>query len=323
MRLNGFLGNSQAVGTLSAQIDSDKPANLLILVGEDGTGKKTLADIIATALVCSGDGEKPCGVCPNCKKAAVNSHPDIIHIISENKSGSISAKQAREIIEKAYVMPNEAERMVFIIHHAELMDVISQNILLKVFEEPPLTVHFILLCSDINKLLPTVISRGVTVRLSGIEASAATAEVARRLPDASDEDIKAAESVADGNIGRMLSLLQDASFAENIAFAGKVASAALRPDGYELLTLMSETVKDKDRFENLLSLLQIIYKDALLIAEGAEISPMSDASAEVASRLIPSRIAELYRITADTALSSKYNPNRTLQQTYFCSRLMS
>lgn len=323
MRTDGFLGNAAAKAQLSGQIDSDKPANTLILLGEEGSGKRTLAKILANALVCGGSGEKPCGSCHHCIKAATDSHPDIIHIISENKSGSISAKQARGIIEKAYLLPNEAERMVFILHNSELMDVITQNILLKVLEEPPERVHFILLCSDLNRLLPTVVSRAVTVRLCGVDEDSAVREVSRRVKDSSAGDIVAAYLISGGNIGRMISLVSDSGFKNSLQKAEEIAASSIGHDSFELLSLMSVYAKDKDGFQNLLGLLQLIYKDALLIANGSDIKPLSPVSSEIAMKATPERISYLYKAAADTEQSSKYNPNRALQQTYFCSLLMN
>lgn len=128
-----------------------------------------MANILARMAVCSADTRKPCCSCRDCGKAQDNTHPDVIHIYRQMNDKGIMKKeiqvhQIREMIEQAYIMPNEADNKVFIIHEAERMNDQAQNALLKLLEEPPRGVVMILITTAPASLLETVRSRCVLVR---------------------------------------------------------------------------------------------------------------------------------------------------------------
>ena len=121
---------------------------------------------LAAAAVCSGGGRVPCGQCRNCRKAESGIHPDIITIrrLTDDKGRQkreISVDQVRAVAGDACVLPNEAERKVYIIEEAETMNTAAQNAALKLLEEPPRGVIFLLCTSNPEQLLPTVRSRCV------------------------------------------------------------------------------------------------------------------------------------------------------------------
>lgn len=130
-----------------------------IISGPPGSGKHALADRLAAAYVCSGAGEKPCGVCPGCKKAKGNIHPDIVRLTVPEGKRSILVEQVRGLRADAYVRPNEAERKVFLIEEAQAMNESAQNALLKVLEDGPGYLSFLLLTENPQQLLPTIRSR--------------------------------------------------------------------------------------------------------------------------------------------------------------------
>ncbi len=122
------------------------------------------AQTVAAAAVCTGKGSVPCGQCRACRKAQSNIHPDIITVrrLTDDKGKQkreISIDQIRQVIGDAYVLPNEAERKVYIIEEAETMNIAAQNAALKLLEEPPRGVIFLLCTSNPEQLLPTVRSR--------------------------------------------------------------------------------------------------------------------------------------------------------------------
>lgn len=122
------------------------------------------ARTLAAAAVCTGEGPVPCGKCRACRKAESGIHPDITTIRRQTDD---KGKQRREItvdqvcwmIGDAYVLPNEAARKVYVIEEAEAMNPAAQNKALKLLEEPPRGVIFLLCTVNPEKLLPTVRSR--------------------------------------------------------------------------------------------------------------------------------------------------------------------
>ena len=134
------------------------------IISADDAGGMAYARNIASAAVCSGQGERPCGVCRDCRKAMANIHPDVVtlHRIIDDKGKekrNYVVDQVRDLIADTYVMPNEAQRKVYIIPQAETMNAEAQNAALKLLEEPPRGVVLLLCTSNPQMLLPTVRSR--------------------------------------------------------------------------------------------------------------------------------------------------------------------
>ena len=130
------------------------------------------AKVLACAMLCREGGTSPCGQCHECRKSLRGIHPDII--IVERPMGDkgqqkkeISVSQARELVSDASTLPNEAERKVYIIKDAGAMNTQAQNALLKLLEEPPSFVSFILVTENSSLILETVRSRCVCLSING------------------------------------------------------------------------------------------------------------------------------------------------------------
>jgi DNA polymerase III gamma/tau subunit len=139
-----------------------------LLHGGTAAEREKLAGEIAAAAVCRGS-EPPCGICPACVKAAKGLHPDIIRVEREEDKASILVRQIRALGEDAAIAPNEADRKVYIVPEADKLNPQAQNAFLKLLEEPPKGVCFVLCAASIGSILPTVLSRCTRVRLRGEE----------------------------------------------------------------------------------------------------------------------------------------------------------
>ena len=130
------------------------------------------AEKLAMAAVCSGSGEKPCGICRDCRKALGHIHPDIITVsrLTDDKGKQkqmISVEQIRALSADACILPNEAARKVYILDEAETMNAQAQNAALKLLEEPPAGAVFLLCTVNPMQLLPTVRSRCARISAAG------------------------------------------------------------------------------------------------------------------------------------------------------------
>lgn len=126
----------------------------------EGTGRTAqIAAELARAAVCLSEGDRPCGKCSGCVKALAGSHPDILTIDGDADSKAFPVDVVRKIRSDAYIRPNEAPRRVFVLLGTQNMSEISQNALLKVLEEPPANVLFLLTAVSASALLPTIRSR--------------------------------------------------------------------------------------------------------------------------------------------------------------------
>lgn len=151
----------RAGATLAAYASGGRLPHALLVEGLSGTLE--FARELAKIAVCSGEtptgAVKPCGLCRDCLKAGKNMHPDIIVRSGGDRARSFHVDEVREIRQEAYIRPNEAENKVFILENAQNMTAQAQNALLKIIEEPPANVVFILTCENKSALLETVLSR--------------------------------------------------------------------------------------------------------------------------------------------------------------------
>jgi len=129
---------------------------------------------LAAAAVCLSAGPVPCGMCRACQKAKAGIHPDIVTVSRpEDEKGrpkkEIGVDQIRAMAADAWVLPNESERKVYLIEDADTMNLAAQNAALKLLEEPPAGVHFLLCVTNSAQLLPTVRSRCAELLCTGGE----------------------------------------------------------------------------------------------------------------------------------------------------------
>ena len=144
---------------ISALVDGGRFPHASIFFGEEEEKLRALARSISAALVCTGGAQKPCGKCSHCIKASRACHPDIIYVRPEKDKTEIKVDQIRAIVRDAVILPNEAERKIYVIEKADSMNSAAQNAFLKLLEEPPGYACFILLAGNPELLLQTVRSR--------------------------------------------------------------------------------------------------------------------------------------------------------------------
>ncbi len=169
MIIKGFDPDISAESRLAQALSSGRFPHALIIEGGLPEERMTLAKKVAAALVCSNKEEAPCSECTDCIKAAAGSHPDIPVYSVEDKPRAFKVDTVRELRASAYIVPNEANKKVFILENAHTMGQEGQNALLKILEEPPSYVVFILLCSSSTGFLPTVLSRATVFSLGEAE----------------------------------------------------------------------------------------------------------------------------------------------------------
>lgn len=160
-------GGEAVQNALSLAFSGGRAPHAVLLEGEPGSGADRLASVLARAAVCLSEGDKPCGVCTGCRKAEAGSHPDIFTVDGTADPRAYPVDVIRKIRSDAYVRPNEAPNKVFVLYGVQNMSEISQNALLKVLEEPPKNVLFLLTTTSAAALLPTIRSRVQIYSVSG------------------------------------------------------------------------------------------------------------------------------------------------------------
>ncbi len=228
-------GNGHIKRVVENALRENRIPHAIIIEGAKGEGKHTLCSFIASAAICEGENP-PCSSCRSCELRRSNSHPDVTVISPEEGKKSISVGQIRELRAEAYVKPHIAKRRIFIIDKADTMNESSQNALLKVLEEPPGEVAFILLAESKTALLETIISRCVVLSLSSPDEETAL-DFIKKTTDFDEQNIKEALRLNKNNIGLSLGALKGNTENKNSSAAERFLDCFLERDSFGMLSV--------------------------------------------------------------------------------------
>ena len=204
MAFDSLLGNSRLKDNLTASLRRGRVSHFYLISGPAGSGKKTLARLLAAAILCEAE-EKPCLSCVACRKVMNGSHPDFITVLDpEHKN--VAVKIVRQIREDMFVRPNEADKKIYLF--PQELGVEGQNALLKILEEPPSYGVFILLTDNPEKLLPTVRSRCTELSLHSLPETVLRQRLQQAFPNADAQSVTAAIERSSGYLGQALQLLE-------------------------------------------------------------------------------------------------------------------
>lgn len=152
------VGQKHIVNTLEHAIQEGRTTHAYLFCGPRGTGKTTLARILAKAMVCeAGPGKLPDGGCVQCTEIAEGTHPDVYELDAASRTGVDAVRE--EIVNRVDYAPTQGRAKVYIIDEVHMLTTQAFNALLKTLEEPPEHVVFILCTTDPQKIPPTILSR--------------------------------------------------------------------------------------------------------------------------------------------------------------------
>ncbi|MCI9570018.1 MAG: DNA polymerase III subunit delta' [Lachnospiraceae bacterium] len=264
--MRGFreiLGNDMVKEHFMKAIENHKISHAYILTGEAGMGRKSIARAFAMTLLCEKGGSEPCMSCHSCKQILAGSHPDLIYL-SHEKPASIGVDDIREQVnDTIMIRPYSSYYKVYIIDEAEKMTVQAQNALLKTIEEPPSYAVMILITTNEEAFLPTILSRCVKLKLKPLRDTTVKAFLTEHLgiPE-KDADIYAA--FARGNLGRAIHIASSEEFKELYQKTMNLLHYVETVDISMLLECIREIKDQKFDLEEMLDLMQLWYRDVLM-----------------------------------------------------------
>ena len=320
MQFADFAGNASIKRRLAAEIDAGHYPHALLIEGPLGSGRRTLARLIARAALCreADHSARPCGVCAACQKSTP---PDLTELGGDGSPLSVDA--IRRLREDAFLMPNESAYRVMILAEAQTMTPQAQNALLKILEEPPAHLLFILTCDTRTSLLETIRSRCVCLTLAPTEWEEAEPILTAHLPKESVEELRRAHGLFGGCIGQVIDGVGDGTFRQVLDLTPRMADAIVAPTEGELMALTGALEKEKQLTAGVLAGLSLVLRDAIVRKYGGTttLSTAPEAADRLASRLTAQRLAALMEQVEYLQFSLSRNMNNTLFLTRLCACL--
>lgn len=262
-RFAEIIGHEQIIQHLQNAIEMDKISHAYIFNGPDQSGKKMLAEAFAMALQCQQGGTEPCMGCRSCKQAVNHNQPDIIYVTHE-KPNTLSVAEIREqLVNDIDVKPYSSKYKIYIVDEAEKMNQQAQNALLKTIEEPPAYAVILLLTSNADAFLPTILSRCVTLNLKVVADDKIRKYLMEqwRVPDY-QADVCVA--FAQGNVGKAIALASSDSFGELKAAAVQLLKRCHDIELYEFKEAVKQISGYKLQIDDYLDIMMIWYRDILM-----------------------------------------------------------
>lgn len=255
------------------------PHGVLVECQNESEGE-VFARFIANCLVCRG-ANKPCGVCADCVKAQGKGHPDILETDGKKgKSNTFSVDAIREVRENAFVVPNESDKKVYILKNGQNMNEQAQNAILKILEEPPTYVFFVIVTTSKSTMLETVLSRVQVFSLLSEE-----------------------EKITD----------------KEMALVKNMVSAIINVNEIDLMEQTAVFQKNNQLAKTILGLLTEVFRDALVKKSGFVRDFRFPQEAEILSNGLTSKVLmQLVEVCDDLIKSIDRNCNNNLLIVRMC-----
>ncbi len=282
-----FLAQAEGLGALMEQMREGRMNHALLISGEAGTGKWTLARGLAAALLCAGDEPRPCGKCKACLQMEEMAHPDLVvlergkHLTRDDEGkakNAITIGDVREMIRLTAQHGMEGDRRVVLIRHGEDMRTEAQNALLKTLEEPPEGTFFLMTARRTDALLPTIISRCRPMKMR-LWTEAEIEQILRGRGASDDQAFRAARE-AEGSLGEAIRLTEDEGY---WTFRAEVIRDFMEcPSRSDIIRISNKWKDRKDEGEAVFTLLEKIF--SRMMRQSFQVSGKTDSGAEFSAQ---------------------------------------
>ncbi|MBN1250281.1 MAG: DNA polymerase III subunit delta', partial [Anaerolineae bacterium] len=264
-----IVGHQWAVQQLQRAVAQDEVPHALLITGPESVGKHTLAQHLVMAILCNAQGDRPCGVCLSCRKVTSGNHPDFMTVAPEERTAHLRIDEIRDVERFLALTPRESAKKVALVGDFERATIGAANALLKTLEEPPGYAHIILLATDADQLLPTIVSRSQQIALRPVVSREIAEALVSRWGVAPDMAQRLAR-LSGGRIGWAVRAATNPEAYERMQAALAMLLSVLRQD----LPARFETAKtlsqDDDELAEVLEVWLTFWRDVLLIQSDSE-----------------------------------------------------
>ena len=253
MKYGNIIKTLKVYNNFKQDLVADRLSQAYLFVCEDRLTTNNLVQELASLMVC--ENQNDCGFCGGCKKANAGSHPDIL-IYPKNKSFAVA--DAGEIYDNVQIKPMIANKKVFVINDVDLATEQAQNKMLKIIEEPPPNVYFLLSAKNENKVLKTILSRVQKKYVDKINASEL-----KNIVIADEEVKQIALAQGDGYLGKTLEICDNKEYLKNYQDCKNIIKD-LKTSG-QIPSFAGFLSANKNIFENSLYILNDFFRDILML----------------------------------------------------------
>ena len=310
-------GNDAVKTRLGAAIEAKTLPHAFLLIGASGSGKKTLALELASALNCENKNASghalPCGKCNTCRRIKEGNFTDITRLKRSGDKATIGVEEVRLFREDMFLSPTESSFKLYVIEEADRLTPNAQNALLTVLEEPPKNVIIILLCESADKILTTIKSRAQSISMQRFSASVMRDYVIKRSDKAnlfsktSPDVLDGILMSADGRIGRALSLLSDKEAKEmsaDRALTERIINALRKSAPYsEFHSVISELPTSRGEFCEALESLICAVRDITLLRLDPKVTLLfytdKEKAMSISAEINTKKLIAIYEIFKD------------------------
>ena len=262
-KFTDIIGQEQLKEHLQNAIAMNKVSHAYLINGERSSGKEFAAKVFAAALQCEKGGTGPCGECHSCIQEKSGNQPDII-FISHDKPNTIGVEDIRtQINNDIGIKPYSSPRKIYIMNEGEKMTVQAQNALLKTLEEPPEYAVILILTTNVDALLPTILSRCVVLNMKPVPDHKVKKYLMEEL-QIPDYKANICVAFARGNIGKAKMLASSEEFEKVKEEAVTLVKYINDMDISEVVKAIKKISEYQFDVTDYLDILSVWYRDVLL-----------------------------------------------------------
>ncbi|MDE7359225.1 MAG: DNA polymerase III subunit, partial [Lachnospiraceae bacterium] len=272
-KFSDIVGQEELKQHIQNAIETDKVSHAYIISGERNAGKEFIARLFAMTLQCEKGGKEPCGECHSCRQAISRNQPDIIYV-SHEKPNTIGVEDIREQINNDIgIKPYSSPRKVYIMNEGEKMTPQAQNALLKTLEEPPAYAVILILTSNVEELLPTIISRCVVLNMKPVSDALVKKFLMEELA-VPDYKANICVAFARGNVGKAKHLAGSEEFEKVKEEAISLVKYINDMEINEIVKAIKKITEYNLDINDYLDILTVWYRDVLMFKEPKDMNSL-------------------------------------------------
>ena len=264
MDFTQIIGHENIINNLQNTIANGKIAHSYLFEGEESMGKKMVALSFAKTLLCKEQKLEPCNNCNSCLKFDSFNHPDFKLI--EPEGNLIRRNEIANIIKKVNIAPLESNRRIIVIDDSHKIGMEGQNALLKTLEEPPSYINIILITSNSNMIIPTILSRCERIKFHSIE-SEKTEELLINKYNKTVDEAKFIVHFTKGSVGQAIYLSETQDFFEKRKKTIEIIDSIIKGDKYKAFDSYEFFAINKENYKEILDIMIYWFRDLILYKE--------------------------------------------------------